>query len=66
MKYLTLAAVASASHYRGGTYKVEQSGDNLRVTNTQTWRRFNDKYNAGCQQADVIEQNPSDSIRCLF
>ena len=59
---ITTSLVVDASHYRGGTYKIEQtnSGNQLSVRNTQTWRRFNDKYLGGCQQDDVIEQNQSD------
>ena len=57
-----LAATVTASHYRGGTYKVEQTEQGtLKVTNTQTWRLGSDLYSGGCQQSDVTNQVPSDS-----
>ena len=44
MKIYSLIALAGASHFRGGSYRVENAGSELKITNTQTWRRFNDNY----------------------
>lgn len=56
-----IASTAMASHYRGGTYKVQQQPNgNINIVNTQTWRLGADLYAGGCQQSDVDNQVVSD------
>ena len=46
----SMIAVASASHYRGGTLQVSQlANGKLGVTNTQTWRKGSDQYSGTCR-----------------
>ena len=57
-----LVSLASASHYRGGTYKVTQQDNNqINIVTTQTWRRGSDLYSGGCEESDVTNQVQSDS-----
>ena len=55
-----LVSAVSASHYRGGTYKVTQQGNNqISIVNTQTWRLGSDQYGT-CEQSDILNQVQSD------
>jgi hypothetical protein len=60
----SMIAVASASHYRGGTLQVSQlANGKLGVTNTQTWRKGSDLYSSpGCRT--TAQSSSSISGRC--
>ena len=56
-----IVSTVTASHYRGGTYKIQQKPNgNINIVNTQTWRLNADLYRDGCHQSDVDNQVKSD------
>ena len=56
----SLIATTFASHFRGGSYQVEDQGANLKVTYTNNWRQDSAGFGSRCTQDELMTIAPSD------